>query len=236
VIFPEIAIVAGLSAVVFATDVAAKGDRLNQPTAGDEPRILFLGNSITHHQPAPGIGWNGDWGMAASAQENDYVHILLARLMTASGGNAPTAMIVNIAEFERQYATYDVSTELAKCADFKPDIVILAIGENVPPLATDDAQAQFRASINRIMALLTNDNLPAIFVRSSFWPDEAKDTILRQECESAGGVFVDIGALAGNEENFARSTQTFQNPGVAAHPGDAGMLAIVDAIWAAMTP
>ncbi len=39
-------------------------------------RIVFIGNSIALHGAAPHIGWNHVWGMAASALEKDYVHIV----------------------------------------------------------------------------------------------------------------------------------------------------------------
>ena len=31
--------------------------------------VLFIGNSITRHEPKPEIGWEHDWGMAASKRE-----------------------------------------------------------------------------------------------------------------------------------------------------------------------
>ena len=43
-------------------------------------KVLFVGNSITKHAPAPTIGWYGDWGMAASKKENDYVHLIMKKL------------------------------------------------------------------------------------------------------------------------------------------------------------
>ena len=48
-------------------------------------RILFLGNSITRHGPKEAIGWNGNWGMAASSLDKDYVHILLRSLAEITG-------------------------------------------------------------------------------------------------------------------------------------------------------
>ena len=49
--------------------------------AEDAPkRLLILGNSITRHGPNAGIGWNRDWGMAASDIDHDYVHLLQSYL------------------------------------------------------------------------------------------------------------------------------------------------------------
>ena len=72
-------------------------------------RILFLGNSLTLHGPKPEIEWTGNWGMAASAQDKDFVHLLTAAIDGRTGGKLilePTPVdghdgvenILNIAE------------------------------------------------------------------------------------------------------------------------------------------
>ena len=47
---------------------------------GGKINVLFIGNSITRHEPKPEIGWDHDWGMAASCKENDYVHVAVKLL------------------------------------------------------------------------------------------------------------------------------------------------------------
>ncbi|MDY5230548.1 MAG: hypothetical protein SPH44_05425 [Eubacteriales bacterium] len=37
---------------------------------------MFVGNSITRHEVKTDIGLHNDWGMAVSALENGYVHII----------------------------------------------------------------------------------------------------------------------------------------------------------------
>lgn len=198
-------------------------------------RIVFLGNSITLHGPLAAIGWSGNWGMAATTQDKDYVHLMLAAIAKAAGGQ-PEARIDNIADIERQYATLDIAARLKDHLASRPDIVVLAIGENVPALATDDEKRAFQAAVTRLLQGFREAGEPALFVRSCFWADAAKDEALRQACAAVGGTFVDIGVLGRDPANAARSERAIEHAGVAGHPGDRGMQAIADAILAAMRP
>ena len=231
----ELALVAALWAgAMLASAASPEKEKKEDGTDNMKARrILFLGNSITRHGPKADIGWTNDCGMAASALEKDYVHLLIDRIAGAAK-RPPDASINNIADFERQYASYDLAPLIKKCVDFKADVVVLAIGENVPALASADAKARFKRAVAGLLGALKKDAAPIIFVRSSFWADSAKDAVLKEACEAVGGVFVDISSLGRDESNCARSERKFQHDGVAAHPGDKGMKAIADAIWTAM--
>jgi len=197
-------------------------------------KVIILGNSITRHGPKADIGWLDDWGMAASALEKDYVHLLLKRFTEAACGKAPESLVKNIADFEREYATYDVSAVFKPLAAFEADIIIMAIGENVPALDTEKAKINFHRALTMLLTTLKQGCNPTVFVRSSFWPDAAKDGIMKQVCAETGSVFVDISRLGAEESNYARSERTFTNTAVANHPGDKGMRKIADAIWNAV--
>jgi hypothetical protein len=196
-------------------------------------KILFLGNSITQHGPAPDIGWTGDWGMAASSREKDYVHLLLDRISKEADG-VPKAMIRNIADLERKQTDFNISEGLKDELAFEADVVILAIGENVPSPKTDDARKRLTAALRDLLAQLGRHGHPKVFVRSEFWPDAEKDGLLKKACEDAGDIFVDLGKIAADPKNSARSEREIKHAGVAGHPGDKGMSAIADELWRAM--
>ncbi len=195
-------------------------------------RILFLGNSITQHKPKPGIGWTNNCGMAASSIEKDYVHVL-ARSVAEITGTSPVIMFKNIYHFEKGHRTYDLA-QLKEQIEFKADTVILAIGENVPGVRTEDAQAQFKASVVRLLTALKDASNPTIIVRSSFWADKNKDKVLKDACAEVGGLFVDNSALGKDESNYAHSERSYKNGMVGRHPGDKGMQAIADSLLTAM--
>jgi len=226
-------------------------------------RVLFLGNSITLHGPAQSVSWTGNWGMAASAADKDYVHLVTQGLKRGDG-TLPLTMVRNLASFERQYTSYDASAVVKEAREFNPDLIILAIGENVPRLGTDlakrvadagkfnpgpagdsgkvvapppnaaDAKAVFKNAVVKLISDIRADRSPVVAVRSCFFADTVKDSALRQACTELGGIFIDLTGLDKNEANFARAEREYKHDGVGRHPGDRGMRAIADAILAGL--
>lgn len=194
-----------------------------------QTKVLFLGNSITKHGPKKDIDWSGNWGMAASAEANDYVH-LVTKALTEKAGTAPEVMVKNIADFERAYSGYDIAAKMKEAIEFKGDLIILAIGENVPGLKTAEEKTKLQASVTTLLRALKGDRKPTILVRSCFWANAAKDEALQQACSAVGGIYVNIGSLSKDEANYARSERPYKHAGVANHPGDKGMAAIAAAL------
>ena len=192
-------------------------------------KILFVGNSITSHGPKADIDWHGNWGMAATSPDKDYVH-LVTKALASKQGATPTIMVKNVADFERNHVGYDIAGKFADATAFKADLIILCIGENVPALKTPEAQAKYQERVTELLKTLKSSPKATVIVRSSFWANAAKDSAMRQACEAVGGTFVDISALAKDERNYARSERPYKHAGVANHPGDRGMAAIAEEI------
>lgn len=202
-------------------------------TTGSYRKVLFLGNSITRHGPKADIDWSGNWGMAATAESKDYVH-LVTKALTEKSGAAPEVLAKNIADFERTHVGYDIAGKLKEVIDFPADLIIVAIGENVPGLKTPDDKTQFQSSVIKLLTAVKGDRKPMILVRSCFWANTAKDEALQQACAAVGGIYVNISSLNKDESNYARSERPYKNQGVANHPGDKGMVAIAEALVKAL--
>ena len=196
-------------------------------------RVLFLGNSITLHGPLASIGWTGNWGMAASAPEKDYVHLLTARIAQAAGGR-PQVKVRNIADFERTLGDYPIAKNLREELEFQADLVIVAIGENAPAPQTGAERTRFLEAVSGLLTELQRHGRPTILVRSQFWPDDVKDPLLKQAADAAEVRFVDIRAIGRDPSHTARAERQIEHAGVAGHPGDKGMAAIADALWKAL--
>ncbi|GGC34997.1 hypothetical protein GCM10011386_28920 [Parapedobacter defluvii] len=206
-------------AMVWITACQTEGRREATTTS---TQIVVLGNSIVAHPPNEELGWKGDWGMAASARDSDFVHRLERRMHQVDPGIE--LQYGSIAGFERAYWNYD----LRELAEFRnADILIVKIAENVDPDSL--AERQFSQHYAKLIDYLTQGGRTAVIISGGFWPSPVNDTIHRYAVQN-GFDFVKLHDLyTSDSTNTAKGL--FAHEGVANHPSDRGMKHIADRIW-----
>lgn len=186
-----------------------------------QTRILIVGNSITRHGPKADIGWDGDWGMAASAPEKDYVHRLYAKL--TEDGQDVYMRIRQCAFWERNYRKEDILSNYADERDFAADIVIFRLGENI----LEEDLPYFKEALEKFISYICPLNGKTIFLTSFFKMDKLNEDI-RLVAKQRGEVCLEA-CFSTDESNMALGQ--FWHEGVSIHPSDKGMEAIADVIF-----
>ena len=234
-IFGVVIAACAVSADAVQSDAVRMGAEMMNPGAGlaclerkcgGAFRVLVYGNSIALHAPKADIGWTNCWGMAASAAEKDFAHLVVAGLEERLGKRADFR-IRNLAVLERNFTTNVASVvEIDGDVAWNPDYVVIAIGENTPNITALNAVA-FR----RFMADLAHPFArqgDRIVMRSPFWRNEEKARCIEWAAKETGSVYVDAGHLGADVEN--KAIGLFAHDGVANHPGDLGMRRLADLI------
>ena len=188
-------------------------------------RIMFVGNSITRHGPKPDIGWENDWGMAASSKENDYVHRTIASVLNTT----PDASfcICQAAVWEQNYKNGEEKFHLyAPASDFEADIIVFRLIENCP--RSDFDEQIFYNEYSKLISFFNKHMKAKIIITSGFWKHPG-DAMLQKFAEDNNFDFIYLGDLG--EQQIMRADGLFSHTGVAAHPGDLGMENISNRIY-----
>ncbi len=192
---------------------------------GEGFKVLFLGNSITHHRPKEEYGWFGSYGMAASAEEKDYVHLVVKHLKEKYG--KVQVCIGQLANLEREYENSEETLpELySEARDFQADLVIFRGGENT---SSEKAKAiPFYPHLLRMGSFFVTNPKAKVIVTDMFWNGFA-NPLYREWAEEMGYAFVHLTDLETKEEN--KAIGLFPHRGVSIHPGDLGMARIAERI------
>lgn len=193
-------------------------------------RLLVLGNSITWRTPNADLGWFGNWGMAASLQENDFSHVL-ASMIEKSQGQKLILYPRNVSDFERFPESFDFS-RLNFVEYFRPDAVVIFLGDNVN--ADPKKISVFGKKYEHLLTTLVSGGVAKIYCVSTWWSNGKVDDLISKACLARGGKFVDIKGVSNLPGMRANSFERFSNPGVAAHPSDEGMGVIAEHIFNAV--
>lgn len=194
-----------------------------ETTENADIKLLFLGNSITRHGKAENLGWCGDWGMAASSKENDYVHKLISKF--CQKGIKVSVCIANLSDWERTRNMDLLFTKYLSALRFNADYVIVRLGENACP---DKYLSEFELCYGELTDLFSR-NGAKIVLTDLFWEYEPFDNFVAELAKARGYAFAEIHDLGNDDE--MKAIGKFSHNGVAVHPGDKGMAEIAERIF-----
>lgn len=187
-------------------------------------KVLIIGNSIMKHGAAPQLGWNSTWGMAATAQEKDYAHLLYRKICNVvKQEKAPELQLARIANENKMKGW-----EALKGND--ADVIVIQISDNY---RGKENREEFQSNYSQMIRDLRGDRDPIIVCLTN-WGDGPVNEMIRAAAAENGVLSVNLAPLAADPANRAGSEGHFKNGGVNWHPGDRGMAKIAEATFAAI--
>lgn len=184
---------------------------------GKGKRILFLGNSITLHGASPENGWFGEWGMAASSMENDYVHRIISEVIKTDPDAA--FCICQVSRWERNYKNPAEFINLYDSArEFSADVIIARFVENCG--VQDFEPEVFSKEYEKFIKSFNTSGNAKFILTSGFWKHPGDEQIrIVADCNGYRyEVLNDLG-----EDVSMKAIGLFEHTGIAEHPGDKGM-------------
>lgn len=193
---------------------------------GADLNVLFIGNSITRHAPKTEIGWEGNWGMAASAEEYDYVHVVVSELEKRHG--PINYCTVCGADWERSYWDQEELDRLEAARNFGADIIICRIGENIWGSRDKLDVIPLQPWFDHMIKWFNTKNTEKVIVTNLFWAFDGVDSVIKRVVAENNYTFVELNDVGAKDENKALGQ--FWHSGICIHPNDAGMNQIAQRI------
>ncbi len=204
-------------------------------------RIVFWGASVTKHGPSTALDWHGNWGMAATSEDKDYVHRIVARLEEelypskvtydiVATGSQYDASISKDTKVDTDYTSHSSYRDVQRSvSELKPNIFLSAQTGNLRSTSQEDCVYNAYSQLYDMVF----DVVPDCIVLSEYC-QLAHMTMVekvhsrlsqRYAADSSKTFLLDHSKLVGNPQYFASEWAEKDPPqhGVAAHWNDAGM-------------
>lgn len=191
---------------------------------------VALGNSVTANELSE--LWWSNWGMAATTEENDYVHIV-SRWLEGQSEKPVTTTVLDIKKWEVAPDRMAALDDYDKYFNEHTDLVTLQTGENIVE-GKETLPVDYPALLQRIKEKAPNAQI--LVLGEVLWPKEDIESAKHAACDQTGIPFIDVSDFrAAYEEGTFRSSlgaevygsdgniHAIDNEVVAAHPNDEGM-------------
>lgn len=218
------------------TEVETEETETEEEYSPDTVNYLAIGNSITRHQLSD--YWWGDWGMAASTEENDYFHLVKQKLKEKHG--KVSAKSFNFYAWEPQAS--DRAEALMLLDNYLSedlDYVSIQLGENVSDTTT------FEGDFDELVRYIqTRAPKAKIVIIGNFWTDNTVDELKMRVAIRYSLPCIDLAEIRDNAAyqcgmgtvvyDAAGNPHQVTHEGTAKHPNDAAMAYIADKVFSAM--
>ena len=195
--------------------------------SSDDYNYLAIGNSITIH--SLNEYWWNECGMAATTEDNDYVHHVASSLDAKF-------YAYNFATWEMMgHDREEALSLLDGLLSDELDLVTIQLSENLSDLST--FEPDFEELIRYVQKGAPNAQLLVI---GDFWDKGQKDNMKQQACEETEVKYISLDEIKAMDQyqcgmkttvyDSDGNPHTVEHSGVARHPGDAGMKWIADQI------
>ncbi len=187
-------------------------------------KFLVIGNSFSIHGKCS--YWWGEWGMAASKKEADYVHLIAK----AISGNTPVHPdVFNFATWEIQSYDRHETLQLLDKFDFSSyEFIVVQLGENI--VDASDVVDDFYELLSYIREQSSPDK--RIFVYGNLWANDILDEIKEEICKLVSADYISVKPIQSSQyiSGMKRSVlgddgseHIIEHKGVAMHPNDEAM-------------
>ena len=197
-------------------------------------RMYIFGNSISWHEAIEGTLWQRTCGMAASAPERDWVHLIIEMLQERTQRKFLTE-VSNAADFfERNFRAFSPEKFADALQAISADIILFQLGDNVNFFASDDKEVFVRNYTNFVNALRRENRL--LLMTSPFYPYRRQEEATREVALNTGIFYANIAHLQLLDQRNLAIDQYQHHEFIEQHPSDRGMQGIAESVFAVLYP
>jgi len=177
-------------------------------------RLMVIGNSITYHPPREELGWYGDWGMAASERENDWVHLVLGKL--------PDNTLLKTKHCIAPSLVGLTDELIAEVQQVNPTLLMVQLGDNMLP--EDATTESLYVPVVRILRAAQHQKI----VVGVWGANDVRNECLKQAALDADAIYVRIDDI--RNQSGTQAWDEYENSAVGWHPSDLGMQMIANRV------
>jgi len=177
--------------------------------------MLVVGDAISCCAPIPKLGWNHDWGMAATERKNDYAHRLCAELKKSS---PDLKLTVDSIMYQ------DTMTGWVHLIPCSADLIVIQLSENYKGgISLEEYGDAYGQMIEELC-----ENGEKTVVCLGPWKNTQLEPVIARAAANHGAVYLSLQGIRSDPANLAAADGKY--PKLGDMPGDLGMKKIAEAI------